>query len=137
MVVNYYEIRQRGMTLIELVVVLVIIAILAAVAMVQMKDVREQTGTTALEATTTNVRSAFAIAVTELKRAPTVAELATYVREKNLIARSDGIEVTINGKKYLVPTYVANDCGAGSETSDVSQVVRCIGNAVQSSSSGG
>src|SRR3989338_7669376 len=130
MVVNHKQ--QKGMTLIELVVVLVIIAILASVAMVQMKDVSEQTKTTVLEATATNVKSAFAIAITELQRPPTVTELTTYIQEKNVTAKNNGIEFVVSGKNYLVPTYTATDCVGGSETTDVSQTVKCIGIAVES-----
>ena len=131
---NYFGIAKRsdGMTLIELIIVLVIIAILGMVAMAEFTNLKSSSEATSASAASSNIRGSCAIAIAQLQRAPTVAELATYVSGKNVVAKSNGIELQLGETTYLVPTYTGADCSVGTETGTVTATVACIGNAVPS-----
>jgi MSHA pilin protein MshA len=120
--------KQTGFTLIELVAVLVILALLGAMAVPRFVDVSGQALTAAQNGSLAGVRSGHAMAIADLRRTPTVAELATYVGGPNVSAVATGIQVVINGTNYRVETFTGTTCtGLTGGTGDS---VGCIGDIV-------
>ena len=117
--------KQAGFTLIELVAVLVILALLGAMAVPRFFDVATDALTAAQNGSVAGVRSGHAMAIAELKRIPTVTELATYVGGPNIAAVATGIEVTIDGDPYVVRTYTDTICST--PTAAVGNSVNCVG----------
>ena len=117
--------KQAGFTLIELVAVLVILALLGAMAVPRFFDVATDALTAAQNGSVAGVRSGHAMAIAELKRIPTVTELATYVGGPNIAAVGTGIEVTIDGTPYVVRTYTDTTCST--PTAAVGNGVNCVG----------
>jgi MSHA pilin protein MshA len=117
--------KQAGFTLIELVAVLVILALLGAMAVPRFFDVATDALTAAQNGSVAGVRSGHAMAIAELKRIPTVTELATYVGGPNVSAVATGIQVTIDGTNYVVQTYTDTTCTTA--TAAVGNSVNCVG----------
>lgn len=117
--------KQAGFTLIELVAVLVILALLGAMAVPRFVDVSSQALTAAQNGSLAGVRSGHAMSIADLRRLPTVTELATYVGGPNIAAAATGIEVVINGTTYTVETFTDTTCTA--PTAAVANTVGCIG----------
>lgn len=120
--------KQAGFTLIELVAVLVILALLGAMAVPRFADVQTDALQAAQDGSSNAVKSAHSIAIANLKRLPTVTELTARVGGKsNATAVATGVQVTINGTNYVVPTFSDATCTAGNETSATTDVVACVG----------
>jgi len=122
--------KQTGFTLIELVAVLVILALLGAMAVPRFASVQNDALGAALDGSSNAVKSAHSIAIARLKRLPTVTELVQDVGGNASAAVStnrDGIQISINGENYLVPTYTDSTCT--SPTSTTSPTVACVGSA--------
>lgn len=117
--------KESGFTLIELVAVMVILALLGAMAVPRFVDVSSQALTAAQNGSLAGVRSGHAMAIADLRRLPTVNELATYVGGQNITASSTGIVIEINGTAYTVETYADTTCTAATIT--VENTVGCIG----------
>ncbi len=117
--------KQAGFTLIELVAVLVILALLGAMAVPRFVDVSGQALTAAQNGSLAGVRSGHAMSIADLRRLPTVTELATYVGGPNISAVPTGIQVVINGTNYTVTTFTDTTCTAA--TAAVTDTVGCIG----------
>ncbi len=118
--------KQTGFTLIELVAVLVILALLGAMAVPRFVDVQTEALTAAQNGSSNAVKSAHAMAIAALKRYPTVTELGDYVGGPAVTPVAGGIQVTIDGTAYTVPTYTDVTCG--SQTTAVGDTVACVGN---------
>lgn len=120
--------RQSGFTLIELVMVIVILGILGAIATPIFVDLESDALTAAKKGMSGAVKAAHAVAIADMKSFPEVGELATYVQGENVAAVGTGIQVDINGTNYVVPTYTDQNCTAGNETGNTTDVVNCVGN---------
>lgn len=116
---------SKAFTLMELVIVLVILSILAAIAIPKYVDLSATALAAAKDGMSGAVKSAFAIAVAENKAEPTVTALAGYVLDSSVTAVATGIQVTIDGTDYTVPTYTDTTCATA--TSAVTDTVKCVG----------
>jgi MSHA pilin protein MshA len=123
--------KQDGFTLIELVAVLVILALLGAMAVPRFVDVSSDALTAAKNGSEAAVRTGHAMAIAELKTLPTVPQLVTYIGGQNVVAEagSAGIQVTINGNPYVVPTYTDATCTSATDntTPGTTDLVGCVG----------
>jgi MSHA pilin protein MshA len=118
--------KQAGFTLIELVAVLVILALLGAMAVPRFSNMQDDALDAAKQGSSMAVKSAHSIAIAKLKTLPDVAALAGYVGgESTVSAVATGIQVTINGTDYVVPTYTDSTCG--SATGATTALVACVG----------
>ena len=117
---------QQGFTLIELVIIIVIIGILAAVAIPKYVDLSSTALTGAKAGMSGAVKSAFAISIAENKTNPTVTQLAAAIQgTSGVSAVATGVQVTINGTTYIVPTYSNAACTTA--TTAVSDTALCVG----------
>lgn len=119
--------KHAGFTLIEVAAVLAILALLAAMAIPRMVDGSSDALTAAKNGSETAVRAAQAMAISDLKRPPQLAELVNYVggQQATVDSSNAGIRVTINKVAYVVPTYTDTTCGA--PTAAANDVVNCVG----------
>ncbi len=119
--------KQTGFTLIELVAVLVILALLGAMAVPRFASIQNEARDAALNGSSNAVKSALSISIAQLKRLPTVNELATNVGGDgtNATAVATGVQVTIAGTNYIVPTYTDTTCA--SPTGAPTDTVACVG----------
>ena len=122
--------KQTGFTLIELVAVLVILALLGAMAVPRFASVQTDALRAALDGSSNAVKSAHSISIARLKRLPSVAELVVDVGGGASAvehAGSDGVQISINGSNYLVPTFSDSTCS--SPTAVATPTVACVGSA--------
>ncbi|MEZ5542580.1 MAG: type II secretion system protein [Pseudomonadota bacterium] len=117
--------KARGFTLIELVIVIAILGVLAAIAIPKFVDLSSDAETAAKRGMSGAVKSSHAIAIADLKRFPTVTELATYVNGEGIAAAAGGVQVAIDGTNYTVPTYT--DAACNTATTAVGNTVQCVG----------
>jgi MSHA pilin protein MshA len=118
--------KQAGFTLIELVAVLVILALLGAMAVPRFSNMQDDALTAAKQGSSMAVKSAHSIAIAKLKALPSVTDLVGYVGGESAVAAvNTGIQVTINGTNYVVPTYTDSTCS--SATAAPANLVACVG----------
>lgn len=118
--------KQKGFTLIELVMVIMIIGILAAMALPKFVDLTTSAETASKESTSGAIKAALPIAIAELQDYPTVTQLATYIDGEGLnpTAGGTGITVTLNGSSYEALTYTDSNCS--SATAGAANQVKCV-----------
>lgn len=117
--------KEKGFTLIELVIAIVIIGILAAIAIPKFVDLSGDATAAAKKGMSGAVKSSHAISIADLKRFPTNDELATYVNGEGVSAAATGINVTIDGTVHVVATYSDSNCGTAIAAS--TETVQCVG----------
>jgi len=122
--------REKGFTLIELVLVIVVLGILAAIAVPRFVDLKTDATIAAKRATQSTVKSAYALSIADLKNFPDLTQLVSYIPGDNIAvpATNNGVQVTIDGVAYVVQTYQDSACSVGQETSAATgQQVMCVG----------
>ena len=123
--------NQKGFTMIELVVVIVVLGILAAVAIPKYVDLSNEALAASQAGMSGAVRSTHAILIAQKAVAgttpvyPTVTEIAAGMTGDGVTAVATGIQVTINGTDYTVPTFTDDACTTA--TAATTAVVRCVG----------
>jgi MSHA pilin protein MshA len=115
----------KGFTLIELMIVIAILGMLAAIAIPKFIDLSTDAETAAKRGMSGAVKSSHAIAIADLKRFPSVIELASYVKGEDITATVNGVRVAIDGTRYTVPTY--SDAACHRLTTAPSDSVQCVG----------
>ena len=119
--------KQKGFTLIELVMVLSLLAILAAIAVPRFIDLSGDALDASKRGMSGAVKSAHAVAIADLKTFPDVTGLTGYVDGEGVTAVATGVQVVIDGNgPYVVPTFT--DSGCSTATGAVGDTVRCVGN---------
>ena len=114
--------KQKGFTLIELIIVMIIVGILAAIITPKFVDLDTDAKNAARRAMSGAVQSAWAVAIAD--RATRISsgeltgsiypdrdQLAEYVHGGSAVA--GGIQVDIAGETEIVPTYQGADCEIG------------------------
>ncbi len=118
--------KQKGFTLIELVMVLSLLAILAAIAVPRFVDLSSDALIASKRGMSGAVKSAHAVAIADLKAFPDVTGLTGYVDGEGVTAVATGVQVVIDGNgPYVVPTFT--DSGCSTATGAVGDTVRCVG----------
>jgi MSHA pilin protein MshA len=117
--------KAKGFTLIELVIVIAILSILSAIAVPKYIDLQSAALIATKAGMSGSVKSAFAIAIAENRTYPTVTQLASDLSGENVLATNIGVQVTISGDNYTVPTYIDTGCTIG--TTSVNNTVMCVG----------
>lgn len=128
MMQSLQRMKNKGFTLIELVMVLVLLSILVAVAIPKYEDLSGGAKTAAKAATAGAVRSAYAIYLAANKANPTVTQLASALVGSGCSAAATGISCTLKDgtTTFIVLTYT--DAGCTTATAAVGNAVACVGN---------
>jgi MSHA pilin protein MshA len=125
--------KQKGFTLIELVIVIAVLGILAAIAIPKFVALQDDALVASKKGMSGAVKSAHAVAIADLKKFPTVTELADYVNGEGVAPAADdtGIMVVIDdpATPYKVPTYNDSKCTTATATDAGASedVVKCVG----------
>lgn len=117
--------REKGFTLIELVIVIMVLGILAAIAIPKFIDLSDDATAAAKKGMSGAVKSSLAIATADLKRVPTNTELASYVTGDGVSAAPTGINVLIDDTVHTVLTYTDAHCTTA--ITSTSDSVLCVG----------
>jgi len=118
--------KQKGFTLIELVMVIALLAILAAIAVPRFVDLSGDALDASKAGMSGAVKGAHAVAIADLKGFPDVTALTGYVNGEGVTAAATGVSVVIDGNgPYIVPTFT--DSGCTTATAAVGDTVQCVG----------
>lgn len=129
-------IKQKGFTLIEIVIVIVILGILGAIAIPKFIDLSGEARAAAADSNGSAVKSAWAIYIAKNKDQPTAQQLTDSVTAQHGVAlAADNKSILIDmdsgapQPKYKTQVSLFKDdgCSAGQETTVTTDKVKCIG----------
>lgn len=117
--------KQAGFTLIELVMVIVILGILAASFAPKFFDLSGAATSAAQLGALGAIKGGIPVAAAELRRTPTLAELAARVDGVTAEADGTGLNLFIDGIGYEAATFTDSACTVA--TAATTDPVNCVG----------
>jgi type II secretory pathway pseudopilin PulG len=123
--INSMNSKNKGFSLVEVVMILVVAGLIGSLAIPRYVGQSSEALMDAKKDTSRVVKSAMVVALADTRDYPSVSKLASYVQADKVDVRSNGIEVTRDGTRFTVPTYVDVNCSK--MTRAVNDIVQCVG----------
>jgi MSHA pilin protein MshA len=120
--------EQRAFSLVKLIIAVLIVGVLIAVAVpryVHLQLIKSSVSNLPQARPIASVQAGFVLARQHLKGYPTVAQLATYVKDSSATAVNTGVQMDDNRIQVIVPTFTDSACTTA--TNMPGNTVKCVG----------